>query len=71
MRHNNKIDPKIKKRLHQIIDKLIKSKDPKKWAKDILADPNYTYKVGIAMAKKALDPNNLRGVDDNGHKTGD
>jgi hypothetical protein len=71
MRHNRKIDPKIKKRLQQIIDKLTKSKDPKKWAKDILADPNYTYTVGIAMAKKALDPNNLRGVDDDGHKAGD
>ena len=71
MRHNRKIDPKIKKRLQQIIDKLTKSKDPKKWAKDILADPNYTYDVGIAMAKKALDPNNLRGVSDDGLKTKD
>ena len=38
--------------------------DPKKWARDILADPNYTSEIGIAMAKKALDPNNLRGLDD-------
>jgi len=37
--------------------------DPKKWARDILADPNYKSDLGIAMAKKALDPNNLRGLD--------
>ena len=50
MRHNRKIDPKIKKRLQQIIDKLTKSKDPKKWAKDILADPN--YKNGFANSRQ-------------------
>lgn len=65
------MNPETKKRLDNLLKQLVKPKDPKQWAKDILADPNYTYQEGIAMAKKALNPNNLRGVGGNGHKTGD
>ena len=50
------------KYLQAVKDLAAKPRDPKQWARDILADPNYTSDIGIAMAKKALDPNNLRGI---------
>lgn len=52
------------KYLQAVKDLAAKPRDPKQWARDILADPNYKSDLGIAMAKKALDPNNLRGIKD-------
>lgn len=55
------MNPK-EKYLQALKDLMENPRDPKQWARDILADPNYNDNLGIAMAKKALDPNNLKGI---------
>ena len=52
------------KYLQAVKDLAAKPRDPKQWARDILADPNYNNEFGLAAAKKALDPNNLREIKD-------
>lgn len=57
-----KVRGDLKARLLELMEEWKKPKDPKKWAKDILNDPNYTNAVGIELAQKALDPRRLKGT---------